>query len=375
MSEKGQYFIDGSRIIVEALARAGGDIFIGYPITPANLLYLYSSERFPQVLPAPDEITTAQWMAGFSAAGKIPITATSYPGLALMIESIGMSYMMELPMVIVLAQRLGPATGTATCGAQGDISVINGINSGGFSIPTLCISSLMDCWQLPAEAIRIAAELSTPVILLTSKEMVMTLQNFDLNALPPLKKVERKSFRGANYQPYLGDEKGCRTFVPVGNERHRVRLTASTHDKNGDLQHSSPEAMENTMRLQKKMEMNLYSYTHYELDEVVDGECLLVSFDITAAAAKEAAERLNEEGKRTSVLTVKTLFPVPHEYIEICGRYARVFIIEENFSGQYMKILYGHEGRAGVKGINSIGRMIKPEEIIMAVKSEKGGLR
>ena len=112
---------DGSRLIIEALARAGAAAFIGYPITPANLLYSYAAARIPIMLPAPDEITTVQWMAGLSAGGKIPVTATSFPGYALMIESINMAFMMELPMVIILVQRLGPATGTATCGAQGDL--------------------------------------------------------------------------------------------------------------------------------------------------------------------------------------------------------------------------------------------------------------
>ena len=61
---------DGSRLITESCVRAGADVFIGYPITPANLLYLYAAQRFPKMLAAPDEITTLQWMAGFSAAGQ-----------------------------------------------------------------------------------------------------------------------------------------------------------------------------------------------------------------------------------------------------------------------------------------------------------------
>ena len=132
--------IDGSRLITEACVRAGADVFIGYPITPANLLYSYARHRYPTMLAAPDEITTLQWMSGFSAAGRLPVTATSFPGYSLMAESLNMAFMMELPMVVVLVQRLGPATGTATGGSQGDLSVVQGTLSGGFSLPTLCIS-------------------------------------------------------------------------------------------------------------------------------------------------------------------------------------------------------------------------------------------
>ncbi|HAN78294.1 MAG TPA: pyruvate flavodoxin/ferredoxin oxidoreductase, partial [Bacteroidales bacterium] len=172
-------FVDASRLITEACVQAGADVFIGYPITPANLLYSYAVARYPEMMAAPDEITTLQWMSGFAAAGKIPVTATSFPGYALMIESIGMAHMMELPMVIILVQRLGPATGTATCGAQGDINVIHGSLSGGYQLPTLCASNYDDCWTLAGKAVHLAAELRSPVVLLTSKEMIMTLRSYD----------------------------------------------------------------------------------------------------------------------------------------------------------------------------------------------------
>ena len=146
-------FSDSSKIITEALAEAGADVFIGYPITPANLLYQYASQRFPIFKAAPDEITTLQWMSGFATAGKIPVTATSFPGYALMLEGINMAYMMELPMIIILVQRLGPATGTATRGAQGDIALLSGTISGGMAIPSFSISNQIDCWEISAKAV------------------------------------------------------------------------------------------------------------------------------------------------------------------------------------------------------------------------------
>ncbi len=356
-------FIDGSRLIIEAAVEAGADVFVGYPITPANLLYAYSSRRFPMVLPAPDEITTLQWMSGFSAAGRIPVTATSYPGLALMIESIGMAFMMELPMVIILAQRLGPATGTATCGAQGDLSLLHGINSGGQPVPTLCPSNLDDCYNLSAEAVKLALRLRCPVFLLSSKEMVMTLQSYDLNRISPVEKVPRVFYQGEEtYLPYAAGPDGVPPFLPVGGTRHQVRLTASTHEKNASLQHSTPEALENTRRLRFKTEHNLPEYTFFEYDRV-ESDTLLFSFGITAAAAREAAASLRKRGRPVSLLTAKTLFPVPPEYTEIMNRYSRVIIAEENQGGQYREILFGKNGRKGVSGVNGIGRLISPTEI------------
>jgi 2-oxoglutarate ferredoxin oxidoreductase subunit alpha len=83
--------VDGSRLIVEACAQAGADAYVGYPITPASLIYTYASQRFPTLLSAPDEITAVQWMAGLSATGRLPVTATSFPGFALMVEGLKMT--------------------------------------------------------------------------------------------------------------------------------------------------------------------------------------------------------------------------------------------------------------------------------------------
>lgn len=362
-----RHFIDGSRIIIESVVRTGADVFVGYPITPANLLYLYSSRRFPTVLPAPDEITTLQWMSGFSATGKLPVTATSYPGLALMVESIGMAFMMELPMVIMLVQRLGPATGSATCGAQGDLLLLNGINSGGYPVPTFCISSLEDCWTLSSEAVKTALKLRTPVVLLTSKEMVMTLQDFDVSSLKDIDPAEKAYYQGKDeYLPYMPKDDLVPHFLSVGNTEHQVRITASTHDRKAALQHSTPEAISNTKRLREKTVINLKSYTHYEYEE--DGEeSLVFAFDITSFAAREAVKALRSLGRKVSLLVAKTLFPVPDEYIEIIQKHKKTVIAEENLTGQYREILFGRAGRNGVTGVNAIGRMITPDEIVEEV--------
>jgi 2-oxoglutarate ferredoxin oxidoreductase subunit alpha len=365
---KSNAFIDGSRLITESCVRAGADVFIGYPITPANLLYLYANKRFPTMLAAPDEITTLQWMAGFATAGHVPVTATSFPGYALMVESINMAYMQELPMVIILVQRLGPATGTATCGAQGDLSVVYGTLSGGFALPTLCISSIDDCWTLSAKAVETAIKLRTPVVLLTSKEMVMTLVSYDWSQLAEIKPTHTKAFTGkAPYLPYDFDENLVPDFLPVSQKEHQVRITASTHDKKGILQNTSPEAIENTKRLQKKHEKHLSEYTFFNLDEEKDADTLIISYDITAQASREALKQLRLQGKKVSLLTTKTLLPIPKEYIDISNKYSRVVVAEENLTGQLRQLLFGVAGRKGVSGVNGIAKMISPSEIVQEV--------
>ncbi|MDO9510704.1 MAG: hypothetical protein Q7J34_03005 [Bacteroidales bacterium] len=357
--------IDGSRLMIEAMARAGADTFIGYPITPANLLYLYATQRFELMLPAPDEITTIQWMTGLAATGRIPVTATSFPGFALMIESINMAYMMELPMVIVLAQRLGPATGTATCGAQGDIALLRGMYSGGFSIPVFSPSAYSDSWTMAGEAVRVAIKLRTPVVLLTSKEEVMTHKNFDISHLPEITATQMKGFDLADeYRTYANTEDKIPPFLAVPNNKHQIRITASTHDTKGILQHSTEEAIDNTLRLQEKTMKYLDDFTHYDLDEQAGATKLLISFGITALAALDAVNRMRTSGEKISLLTIKTLLPVPPVYYEIMDKYSNIIIAEENSTAQYSKILFGDRLPKNVTHIGTFGRMITPSDII-----------
>jgi 2-oxoglutarate ferredoxin oxidoreductase subunit alpha len=361
-------FIDGSGLITESCVRAGADIFIGYPITPANLLYQYAGRRYPKMMAAPDEITTLQWMSGFSAAGHVPVTATSFPGFALMVESINMAFMMELPMIIILVQRLGPATGTATAGAMGDLSVVNGTISGGFNLPTFAISSMKDCWDIPPVAVETSLKLRTPVVILTSKEMIMTQCSFDISSLDSISKKQMKIYDGEEpYVPYKPDNDGVPPFLPLTQNKHQVRLTASTHDMKGILQNSSTESINNTKRLYNKIVNHLDSFTRYELIEQAGAETIIVAYDVAAQAAREAAADLVSKGKMVSLLIAKTVLPVPDVYTDILARYRRIIIAEENIDGQFRKLLFGKSGRKGVSGVNGIARMINPEAIITEV--------
>ncbi|MEO0079371.1 MAG: hypothetical protein ABIK44_01675 [candidate division WOR-3 bacterium] len=372
---EGRRLTDGSRLIIESLARAGADVFVGYPITPANLLYRDAMKRFPAALAAPDEITAAQWLSGFAATGLLPVTATSFPGFALMLESINMAYMMELPLVVILAQRLGPATGSATAGADGDLLLLHGAISGGHPLPVISVNSFHDCWSLPPLALAMARRLRTPVVLLTSKEMVMTQFSLDWDSLPPVTPVpgpDKGSDRSSEskFEPYAPGPDLVPQFLPVGNDRHRVRLTASTHDAAGIIQHLSKAGLDNTIRLEQKILRNLPEFTRYELKEQAGAKTLVVAWGSTAPAARVAVAQLNREGVAVSLFLPNTLLPIPDCYLAILARYPRVVVAEENLSGQLRRLLFGANGRPGVVGVNALGRMIQPQEISAAVRED-----
>lgn len=356
--------IDASKIITEALVQSGADVFIGYPITPSNLFYSYSKERFPEFLAGPDEISVLQWMCGYSAAGKIPVTATAFPGLALMTETLNMAYMMELPMVLIITQRLGPSTGSATTGAQGDLKFLDGIISGGFPLPIFSPSDFNDAWTLSNEAVKTAVEFRTPVIILTSKELVMTQKSFDLNSLEPIEKIDRtpKEFEQP-YQPYKAGEDMVPAFFPLGNDRYQVRFNASTHDNDGLIRKGTPESIANTWRIREKLEKRIDEYSFYELDSEEGSNSLIVTWGVSADASKDAVRSIRGNGKKVSLLIVKTLLPISQKIYNIIDSYETVTFAEENMTGLYKEMIFGKRNNSKVKTATKFGSMLTPSEI------------
>ena len=360
--------IDGSKLMIEALVQAGADTFVAYPITPSNWMYKYGKQRFPQFYAAPDEITTFQWMSGMAAAGRLPATSSAFPGIALMVESINMAYAMELPLVVIITQRLGPSTGSATTGAQGDLAILNGIISGGYPVPVFSPSNFEDAWELSAKAVETAVKFRTPVFLLTSKEMVMYQKSFDLSKLRPINKVERPEPKiEREYLPYKADESLVPPFLPLGNEEHLVRITASTHDEAANIRKNDPEALANTRRLRDKFINRIDELTIYDLDEQEGAQDLIVTWGITADAARDALQSLRQQGEKVDLLVVKSLLPVAPVIYDIIDRYDKVVIAEENLTGQYKEILFGNRPVKHIKQVNKMGNMIHPQEIIDAV--------
>lgn len=356
--------IDASKIITEALVQSGADVFIGYPITPSNLFYANAKQRFPQFLAGPDEISVLQWMSGYSAAGKLPVTATAFPGLALMTETLNMAYMMELPMVLVIVQRLGPSTGSATTGAQGDLKFLDGVISGGLPLPIFSPSNFNDAWTLANRAAKTAIEFRTPVILLTSKEMVMTQKSFDINSLEPIEKVDRepKAFEPP-FQPYKAGKDKVPSFYPLGNDEHRVRFNSSTHDNEGLIRKGNPESLGNTWRLREKLETRVDEFTFYEYDAQEKAKDIVVTWGISADAARDAVENMRANGKKVSLLIVKTILPVPQKIYDIIASYDTVTFAEENMSGLYKELLFGKHKHPKIKTATKFGSMLGPSEI------------
>ncbi len=362
-------FISGGEAIAFSAIKGGIRFYAGYPITPASGIYAYMIDNLPKAggfaIGASDEISAISYCIGASMRGIKSMTATSAPGFSLMIESIGYALMTETPLLIVLCQRMGPSTGAATSSSQGDLLFSIFSNSGGYPVPVFSPSSIKDAFYTTVHSINVSEILRTPVILLSEKEITMTYETIDKEKVRFPEVYERKYFDGENFRTYDFKElHDIPLFSPLG-EKYRIMATGSAHDKEGVLKKDDPEVLEVLKHLNEKIVKNIEKFNIYEYYE--GKEDIIITYGVSSKSATSAYKRLDG---RAGLLIMKLLYPVPYLFIkEVIKKYKKVFIVEENLTGQYADILKMAgvlEGKEVFK-INKIGDLILPSEIIEEV--------
>jgi 2-oxoglutarate ferredoxin oxidoreductase subunit alpha len=368
-------------MIAEGALRAECSFFAGYPITPATGIYETMMRRLPEkrgiALSAPDEISALAYCVGASMRGAKAMTATSGPGWALMIETVQYALMTETPVVIALVQRLGPSTGGATQGAQGDILLTEFCTSGGYTIPVFCPSTPIECYELTVLAFSWSERLRTPVVVLTDKETGMTFESVDLSELHDVSVLSRPSFTPhrratepgeVQYRMYeFSERREVPEFSPVGGP-WKVTATGSMHDMSGLLRKNSPEAVEVLHHLQRKVAAHADDLGIVKADIDSGASTAVLSYGVTARTAREAVKQARLQGRKVSWLNVLTLFPVPeNKILGSLNGVERVIVPEENLTGQYRLVLRYLFGNRDVVGVNKIGKMITPEEILKEI--------
>lgn len=380
--QRGRVLVDGAQLVARGALHAGVDFFVGYPITPASGIYA-EMLRSGVGLAAPDEITAMQYLIGASLNGRKPMTATSGPGYLLMAESIGAALAMEAPLTVVLVQRLGPATGSATMNAQGDLHMAEHIVSGGFTLPMLCPTRIEDCLELTALAVNLAETFRVPVILLTEKDMVVGKRSVDPAALGYPQPASRRQYEGPaeGYRPYGAlDGLEVPPFRPLGDPDVQVRATASTHNEAGTIDTFNERVRFTTERLHITRNLDRFPGPHVDADD--GAEVALLSHGFTTYATRAATAVLRSRGVRVTQVAPRTLYPVLLDPLRAALQGVRRLVVaEENLTGLYRRTLRAEgllEGSSirELVGVNVMGRSITPDEIVTAaLTAERRGER
>jgi 2-oxoglutarate ferredoxin oxidoreductase subunit alpha len=326
------------------------------------------------VIQAEDEIASMGFCISAAMAGRKVLTATSGPGISLYSENVGLAIIGEVPMVIVNIQRQGPATGSATKGAEGDIQFTRWVTSGGQPIIALSPASVEEAYELTFRAFNFAETYRTPVFLLCNKEIGVTKETVDLEsiALPP--RVERKRIapgQGGRYLPHYFEAPAQVPAISDFGGEHVARFTTSTHDKGAYLTTDPDTIQEMIDHYHAKIEQAVDDLTLVKEDLQPGAEVLVVSYGITSRSARLAVEEARRTGRAVSALVVQTLFPVPEKVIRRAMQGVKRVIVPEMNMGQYVleveRLAPTDVEVVGVGKMNTT--LLSPREIL-----ERGGL-
>ena len=292
--------MEGNEAIARGAVAAGCRFFAGYPITPATTILNHMLAMLPPLggvcIQGEDEIASIGLCLGASMAGMKVLTATSGPGISLYSEQISFAIGSEIPIVIVDIQRLGPSTGSATRGADGDVNFLRWGSSGGLPVIVLAPADVADCYTLTVHAFNLAEQYRCPVFVASNKEIAMTRETVEVAHLdaPPI--VERTP---AAIRPHLPFQTAAGEqvpgFLPIGGQT-LVRQTSSTHGPDGFITTDPAEIARMLDRMQQKVEGAVERFSFVEHVPAEGADTLILAYGVTARAAGAARPHAGPPG-------------------------------------------------------------------------------
>jgi 2-oxoglutarate ferredoxin oxidoreductase subunit alpha len=364
-------YVDGATAIVRGAIDAGCTFFAGYPITPASGILMAMMRELPKVrgvaMQGEDEIASMGMCLGAAMSGAKAMTATSGPGISLYSESIGLAIMGEVPIVIVDVQRLGPATGGATTAAQGDVQFVRWGTGGGYPVIVLAPSSVPESYSLTVKAFELAERFRCPVFLLTDKELAMTLSAVDVDEYPASHGAERKEKHVG--LPYSWEPADAVEPMRRYGEGDAFRFTGSTHDEGAYITKNPAKVAALNEHLVAKIEAHRDEIEMVDADLISGADTIVVSYGVTAGAARAAVERLRAEGVSVSNVVVQSLWPIPETALATVFEGVERIVVPELNMGLYSREVERIAAGREVIGVNRIdGGLITIDEIVEAVR-------
>ncbi len=363
---------------VTAAEKAGIGLFQGsYPITPASdILHELSMYKDFGVMTfqAEDEIAAITSAIGASYAGKLAITTTSGPGMALKTEALGLAVAVELPLVICDIQRGGPSTGLPTKTEQADLlQALYGRNSEA-PIPVLAAATPGDCFWIAVEACRIALKYMVPVIILSDGYLANGAEPWripELSEIPDFPVTFATD--PATYQPYKRNpETLARQWAIPGTLGLEHRLGGlEKQDGSGNINYE-PLNHETMVRLRAaKVEAIVQDVPDAVSAGDPDGDLLIVAWGSTYGPITAALATQRRAGRRIGHVHLRHLNPLPKNLGEVLTRYRRVLVPEMNM-GQLLWVLRA-KYLVEAEGFNKIqGRPFKQSEIEAKIEEVLG---
>jgi 2-oxoglutarate ferredoxin oxidoreductase subunit alpha len=340
--------LKGNHAFAEAAIRAGVEAFYGYPITPSTEFLEYMSRRLPELgrafVQAESEVSAINMVYGAACTGKRVMTASSSPGVSLMMEGISYIAGTEVPAVVVNVMRGGPGLGNIAP-SQGDYyQMVKGGGHGDYFPIVLAPASVQEAVDYISVAFDLAEKYRSIVHVIVDGNMGQMMEPAEL---PPMKEIPEKvpdwAVSGAK-----GRDPNLLTSIYIDPEEEEVTNLR-------------------LLKRWKEIEKNEVIYDEYEIE---DAEILIIGFGTAGRVASSAIREAREEGIKVGLLRPITLAPFPQDrLIELSKQVKRILVVEMNSGMMLDDIMKIVQGRVPIEFYGRMGGVTPlPDEILDEIR-------
>lgn len=333
----------GNAAFAEAAIRAGCEGFFGYPITPSTEFLEHMAKRMPELgrafVQAESEVAAINMVYGAACTGKRVMTASSSPGVSLMMEGISYIAGTELPVVVVNVMRGGPGLGNIAP-SQGDYyQMVKGGGHGDYFPIALAPASVQEAVDSIALAFDLAEKYRSIVSVLVDGNIGQMMEPAEL---PPMRELPTE------FPEWATNGEGGRD----------KRILSSIYIDPEDEEVTNIRLLKRWMEIEEKE----VRYKEFFLD---DAEIAIIAFGTAGRVASTAIRQAREEGIKVGLLRPITLAPFPKEKVkEIAKRVKRVLVVEMNTGMMLEDILQYINGEVPVEFYGRLGGVTPfPDEI------------
>lgn len=372
-SELRRWLISGNEATALGAVRGGVRFAAAYPITPATEILEWLAPSLAQaggtLLQAEDELAAINMIIGSSFGGVPALTATSGPGLSLMIEAIGLATAAEIPIVVVDVMRGGPSTGIPTKSEQADLNIaIYGLHG---DAPHLVLApqSVGDCVFTTQWAVYLAEALQSPAIVLSDQFMGQS------RAIIP--RPADVAFIGARalatdivdaYQRYALAANAVSPMAIPGTRGGQYTADGLTHTERGT---PTSGATDHLAQLDKRRDkLDCFNFGEHWATIEGSGPLAVLVWGSLTGAAREAIGRAAADGNEVRLIAPRLLSPVqPDRFAAALEGVDRILVVEQTHGAQFHRYLRAHYDLPGsVRILNRPGPLpITASEIHRAI--------
>ncbi|PWC30923.1 2-oxoacid:acceptor oxidoreductase subunit alpha, partial [Azospirillum sp. TSO22-1] len=341
--------ISGNEAAGFGALKAGVKFCAAYPITPATEVLEWLAPNLAKtggiLVQAEDEIASITMCVGASFGGVPSVTATAGPGLALMIEALGLSVASETPVVVIDVMRGGPSTGIPTKSEQSDLNIaVYGLHG---DAPHLVVAptSIGDCLQTAQWAVHLAEAIQTPCIVLSDQAMGQSRAVVDKPADAPFKaqRLLAEIAEGEAYKRYANTASGISPAAVPGMPGGEHTADGLEHAENALPSSQSSDHQKQLDKRLRKLTGFDFGAAWADIEGDPQGEVAVLTWGSVTGPAREAVAKLNAEGKRIRLVSLRLIAPLqPEKLAAALAGVKKLLVLEQTHGAQFHKYLRAH---------------------------------